>query len=238
MRRFYSVLAVFVLVIILVVTEIVIIKGASRYEPQAEVVFAKVKIPERTQITSEMLEIKKVARSFAHRMSLKDTADAAGRYAGVDIEAGEMILSGKLNDGGQEAVEVRDIGKRLFSVEFKGDQANGWWLMPDQRVNILYIPDERRIAIETGARPENGEKAATDGTAEADAASMRDRIQVLENVRIAALIDENGVILKNAARASLPRYVSFEVTDEQAGLLAYAKGHGRLELSVIPDDGQ
>lgn len=237
MRRFYSVLAVLALVIILVVTEIVIIKSASKYEPQAEAVFAKTRIPERTKIAPEMLEVRKVARSFVHRMSLTAAADAVEKYAGVDIEAGEMILSGKLNDAEQEAVKVKDADKRLFSVEFKGDQANGWWLMPDQRVNIIYVPDERREALETGNLPESGGKAAADSPAESIARGVRGKVQVLENIRIAALIDANGVILKNTGRASLPQYVSFEVTDEQAGLLAYAKGHGRLELSVIPDGG-
>lgn len=216
MRRFGSLLAVFTLVLLLVITEIVIIKSASKYEPQISVVFAKTRIPERTVITPDMLELRDVNVSYVHRMSLRNISDAAAKRAGMDIDAGEMVLSGKLKPEEMEVIEVKDRNKKLFAVEFKGDQANGWWLMTDQVVDIIYIPNENPV---NGTAPGN---------------KVRDDMQVLEDIRIAALIDENGKLLKNKDRTSLPRYISFEVTDEQVGFLAYAKGHGRLELSVVP----
>ncbi len=237
MRRFGSIVAVFILVLILVVTEIVIIKSASQYEPKVKVVFAKSGIPEQTVITPAMLELKEVGLSFVHRMSLRSISDAASKRAGTDIEAGEMILSGKLRSEEMEAIEVEDGNKKLFSVEFKGDQANGWQLMTGQTVDIIYIPDERQpdggapgAPDAPGASEDGVPPAVRDGIAE-----VRNKIRVLEKIRIAALIDETGKLVKNSGRTVLPRYVSFEVTDEQAGLLAYAKGHGRLELSAIPE---
>ena len=235
MRRFGSLLAVFILVLLLVVTEIVIIKSASKYEPQVGVVFAKTRIPERTVITPDMMELRDVDLSFVHRMSLRSISDATSKRTGMDIEAGEMVLSGKLKSEEMEVIEVKDRNKKLFSVEFKCDQANGWWLLTDQKVDIIYIPDEISVigaASDAGAAKGNEALAATPID---DSAKVRDKIRVLEDIRIAALIDENGKLLKNNGRATLPRYVSFEVTDEQVGLLAYAKGHGRLELSVVPN---
>lgn len=234
MRRFGSLLAVFTLVLILVITEIVIIKSASKYEPQISVVFAKTRIPERTFITPNMLELKDVDVSFVHRMSMRNISDAASKKAGMDIEAGEMVLSGKLRSEEMEVIEVKDRNKKLFSVEFKGDQANGWWLMTDQLVDIIYIPSEGPV---NGVAPGNSQVKENGKAAEAesdDFSKAKDKIQVLEDIRVAALIDENGKLLKNKNRTTLPRYVSFEVTDEQVGLLAYAKGHGRLEMSVMP----
>lgn len=234
MRRFGSILAVLILVLVLVVTEIVIIKSASKYEPQVKVVFAKTKIPEQTVITPDMLELKAVDLSFVHRMSLRSISDAASKRAGADIEAGEMILSGKLKSDEMEVIEVRDLNKKLFCVEFKADQANGWWLMTDQKVDIIYVPDQNQAA---GIAPDNQTVPGNEGPAAVhtdDIINVRDKIRVLEDIRIAALIDENGKLLKNSGRETLPRYASFEVTDEQAGLLAYAKSHGRLELSVNP----
>jgi Flp pilus assembly protein CpaB len=236
MRRFGSILAVFMLVILLVVTEIVIIRSASKYEPQVKVVFAKTGISERTVITPDMLELRAVDLSFVHRMSLRNISDAVSKRAGTDIEAGEMLLSGRLEAGDMEAIEVKDLNKKLFSVEFKGDQANGWWLMTDQTVDIIYVPDENPAAGSPDAARAEGNglhAAAPDGIP-----GVGDKVRILKNIRIAALIDESGRLLKNAERATLPRYVSFEVTDGQAGLLAYAKSHGRLELSVIPERRQ
>lgn len=221
MRRFGTIALAFLLVIILVVVEIIIIKGASNYEPVAEVVFAKSGIPEKSEITADMLEVKKIGIRMVHRSAVRDIAEAAGKRAAMDIEAGEMMLYGKLGYEGMEPIEVKDKSKRLFSVEFKADQANGWWLVADENVDIIFVPSKNALSAE--ADSENAE--SNNGV---------NRIQKLHNIRIAALIDENGRLLDNKSRNTLPRYISFEVTEQQADFLAYAKGNGRLEICAIP----
>ena len=47
-------------------------------------------------------------------------------------------------------------------------------------------------------------------------------------------IDEKGRLVKDTEGTALPRYISFELSDDQCDFLAYAKGNGRLEISVIP----
>ena len=230
MRRFGTVLAAFLIVVILVIIEIVIIKSASNYEPVSEVVFAKVMIPEKCEITAEMLEVKKIGIGLVHPLSLRNIRDVVGNKATMEIEAGEMILAGKLGYEGMEKIEVRDKSKRLYSVEFKGDQANGWWLITDQNVDILFVPD-KNVQTSGGSKTE-GSAANMEETS---GIISGNRVQKLRNIRIAALIDENGKLLKNKDRTTLPRYVSFEVTDHQADFLAYAKSNGRLEICVIPD---
>ena len=229
MRRFGTVIAAFLIVIILVIIEVLIIKGASNYEPVSEVVFARVRIPEKCEITAEMLEVKKMGIGLVHPLSLRDIRDAAGKRASMEIEAGEMLLAGKLGYEGMERIEVKDRNKRLYSVEFKGDQANGWWLMTDQNVDILFVPDKN---AQTSAGAENNDSADIEV---APGIIGGNKVQKLRNIRIAALIDDNGELLKNKDRTTLPRYVSFEVTDQQAEYLAYAKSNGRLEICVIPD---
>lgn len=230
MRRIGTVLAAFLIIVLLVVIEIVVIKSASNYEPTSEVVFAKIKIPEKCKITANMLEVKKIGLGLIHGMSLKDIRDVEGKKASMEIEAGEMILSGKLGYEGMESIEVRDKSKRLFSVEFKADQANGWWLITDQNVDIIFIPDKNQLT--SGEMLGDGSPA---GVEKASRIYDGNRVQKLRNIRIAALIDENGKLLKNKDRTTLPRYISFEVTDDQTDFLAYAKSNGRLEICVIPD---
>jgi pilus assembly protein CpaB len=218
MRRFNLSIAAILLVFVLVVVEVVIVKSASKYEPQLGVLYAKVKIPEKTVVTAEMVEIKKVGISFVHRQSIRDVRNAAAKIARMDIEAGEMILSSKLGSSEMEEIVVKDKSKRLFSVEFKGDQANGWWLIADQNVDILFVPNEM---------PGEGQTVPAGNTSPGS-------VQILKDIRVAALIDDKGKLLKNTERAVLPKYISFEVTDEQASFLAYAKSNGRLEISSIP----
>lgn len=208
MRKLKMVVAAILLVVILVGVEIYIIRGASKYEPEVEIVFASVKINEKTVITSDMLEIKKVGLGSAHKLSTKKPEEVIGKKAIMDIESGEMMLSSKVGLDEMKEIKVKDKNNRLFSVEFKGDQANGWWVLTGQNVDIIFVPNENY---------KNGK-------------------QTLKKIRVAALIDEKGKLLENSDRATLPRYISFEVTDEQADFLAAAKGGGRLELSVIPEE--
>ncbi len=235
MRRYGTVLAAFLLVVILVIIEIAVVKGASNYEPVSEVVFTKVRIVENSEITAEMLEVKKIGIGMVHRLSLRNIGEVVGKRAAMDIEAGEMILTGKLGYEGMESIEVKDRNKRLYSVEFRGDQANGWWLMTDQNVDILFVPNNTQTS---GSYKTEG----NDEVAEQTMGIAANRVEKLKNIRIAALIDANGKLLENRDRTTLPQYVSFEVTDQQADFLAYAKSNGRLELCVIPDgasiDGQ
>ena len=200
--------------VVLLAVEIVIVRSVSRYEPEIDVVYAKVKIPENTVIQPDMLQVRKVGIGVAHRQSMRDMGEVSGRIAKADIEEGEMILASRLDEENRmKEIRVKDMNNRLFTVEFKGDQANGWWLAADQYVDIIFVPGER-------VRSSGGGDSAA--------------IQRLRNIRIAALIDERGRLVKGNEKSVVPKYVSFEVTDSQDEFLAYAKGSGRLEISVIP----
>jgi Flp pilus assembly protein CpaB len=216
-KRINLIILTFILLVILLVVEVAIVKSASDYEPRVNVVYAKTSISEDTVIRESMLEERKVGISTAHKKSLNNLKDVVGKKARIDIEEGEMLLEPKLMSGSEmEEIKVEDRNNRLYSVEFKGDQANGWWLKADQRVDIIYVP---------------GEKQREDVSVQSDNAN---NVQKLRGIRIAALIDEKGRLLKNGERTSVPKYISFEVTDRQCEFLAYAKGNGRLEIAVIP----
>jgi len=230
-KRLNLFVAALVLVIIFLAAEIIIVKNISRYEPEVNVVFAKVRIPENTLIKADMLREKKIGADLAHAQSLHSIRDLAGKTAKVDIEEGEMLLSGKLKKADEmEKIEVSDMNDRLFTVEFKGDQANGWRLKEGQHVDIIFIANEKQAPPAVAAH--ENEKA---GTADEFLDTVQEkRVKRLRNVRIAALIDEKGKLVRNAERTSVPKYVSFEVNSGQDEFLAFAKTNGRLELSVIP----
>ncbi len=207
-RRFWIVAAALGLTVALVITEIMIIRSVSRFEPEVEIMYAKTKIECDAVIDSGMIEMRKVGVNYLHRLSIRDARDAVGKSARLDIEQGEMILSSKLGEEDKK-IEVVDRNKRLFSVAFNGDQANGWQISPDQYVDIIFVP---------GDVMKGGQQS-----------------RVLKNIRIAAVINENGRIYKGSDNTTAPKYISFELTEEQAGFLAGAKGEGRLELSIVPE---
>ena len=223
MKRYAWVMSTFLIVVLLVVVEMTIITNASGYETKAEVVFAKVQIDENTVITREMLEIREISAGAVHPDALKTIEIAVLKRACVDIAAGEMLLDVKLSSSGSGLIEAEDKNKRLFSVEFKGDQANGWQLSDGQYVDLIYVPHD---SAKQEQQPE------TEGVAAAEPSS--DRIKVLKNIRIAGIIGEDGKLVDISEAKGTPRYISFEVTEEQAVFLAYAKTSGKIELSCIP----
>ncbi|MCR4435040.1 MAG: SAF domain-containing protein [Clostridiales bacterium] len=246
MKRINLILVTLALAAAFLGVEIAVVKSAAKYEPEISVVFAKKRIAAQTEISADMLYEKKINVSLAHRLSVKSIKDLEGKKAKTDIEEGEMVLNSRIGGADEmEEIKLEDKNNRLFTVEFKGDQVNGWWLATGQRVDILFVPDEKVKplspvqAASKGPAQESGQEgigaAAYAQPPFCDVAPLREGgLQRLNNIRIAALIDEKGSLLKNTGRETLPKYISFEVTDKQDEFLAYAKSNGRLEVSALP----
>lgn len=223
MKRYGWIGGAFLIVLLLVAVEMTIITNATGYEAKENVVFARVRIDKNTIITGDMLELREIGSGTVHPDALKSNAEAVSKRAGMDIEAGEMLLDAKLSSGESGIIEAEDKSKRLFSVEFEVDQANGWQLSDDQFVDIIYVPNhneqQNKLPVANGA-----------ASVSQDAIGVK----ILENIRIAGLINEEGKLVDILDSKEAPRYVSFEVSAEQAAFLAYAKSNGKLELSCIP----
>lgn len=235
MRRLNLFVVSAILAAVFLLAEVAFVKNMSGYAPMETVVFAKTKISRDSFIKVDMLIEKKIDSHFAHKLSLKNNNLVVGRKAIMDIEEGEMLLTVKLGTPDEmEKIKVKNTANRLFSVELKGDQANGWWLMTGQYVDIIYVPnyrpgisDQQQTVVLKGA---NADKDVGNKTK-----STLLNVQKMKNIRIAALIDDKGKLLSNNQRTSLPKYISFEVSAGQDEFLAFAKTNGHLEVSVIPD---
>jgi Flp pilus assembly protein CpaB len=223
MRRYGWIGGTLVIVILLVVIEMTIISNASGYEAKQKVVFAARDIKKDALITEEMLEIREISSEAVHKDAVRNISDASNMYAASSICSGEMLLKSRLTAEAPDRIEALDKSKRLFCAKMEFDQANAWQLEKDQHVDIIYIPNH-------GERNEDVPEAA--GVLSMYPAESG--VKLIKAVRVAGLIDEKG---KPAGDGSdeMPRYILFEVTEEQAVFLAFAKRYGRLELSSIPD---
>ena len=287
MKRYGWIIGAFVIAAMLVAAEAAVISKAADDTVKEKVVFARVKIEKNTVIENDMLEIREISAEAVHPEALRDVGAAVSKIACQDIEAGEMLLGVRLSTGSRGIIEARDKSKRLFTVEFKNDQANGWQLADGQYVDIIFVPhDDEAKAAAVAPAAKAGASAATPPaaaaatravsapaqaagsgatstiapapgpSAEPDAAPAAaadlpgyapanypltspavppDYVKVLENIRIAGIIDENGKLADASDQKTAPRYISFEVTGEQAAFLAYAKTNGQLELSSVPE---
>lgn len=223
MKKYGWISGAFFIALLLVIIELTIISNASGYEAKEKAVFARVSISKNAVITGDMLEIKEIGAGAVHPNALRGMEKAVSKRAGMDIEAGEMLLESKLLSGEGGIIEAEDHNKRLFCVGFEADRANGWQLSEGQNVDIIYVPNHGE---------QKDEPPLANGVETVLPASSG--VKLLKNIRIAGLIDEDAAVVERVEEEKIPRYVCFEVTVEQAAFLAYAKSNGRLEVSGIP----
>lgn len=222
-----------ILAIVLIGIEVILIRSASNFEPEVRVVYAKTFIAEKTIIEPDMLAIRSIPVKMLNRQSVFSIEDVAGK-AVIDIQNGEQLLKSKFSSKYDTAdIKVLNKNNRLFTVEFKIDQANGWQLKADEYVDILYVPISNNSNISTEANKHNIDTYSNEANKH-NINTYSNEVVRINNVRIAAVIDEFGNLMDNTTRTSVSKMISFEVNTKQDAALAYAKGNGRLELSLIP----
>lgn len=241
MKRTNILVLTIVLTIILFAAEIIILRSVSKHEPVASVVLAARKITAGEIFTEDMLGEKEISAEAAHSKSIKNKSELIGMAAKTDIEKDEVIIESRVispENAGQ--IEIMDKNNRLITVEFKIDQANGWQLKEGQYVDIIFIPndkdDETAMNLITAMNETMNEDSRELNMQKGSIvqAITKKGIYRIKNIRVAALIDDKGKLVRNNKNEAVPRYISFEANDKLDELLAYAKGNGRLELSVIP----
>ncbi|MGE5613936.1 MAG: Flp pilus assembly protein CpaB [Bacillota bacterium] len=223
MRRFGWIAAALIIVVLLIALEVVIVANAAGYEKKEKVVFAKERIDKNTVITDEMLEVKETGSGSVHPKAVRTKDEAVSMRATASIEPGEMLLKTRLSPVVYDIIEAKDESKRLFSAELEAGQANAWQLAEGRHVDIAYIPN-------SGNEQESPPEA--EGVSDVPPASSG--VRLLRNIRIAGLVGEDGKPLDMSEGDRMPRYVLFEVTEEQAIFLAYAKYKGKIVLFGIP----
>jgi Flp pilus assembly protein CpaB len=225
MAKIRTITLALLLAAILLVVEAYLLKKAIDYEAKCELVFANCKIEEGTVISPQMLTMKEVGFSIAHKYSIQDEGLALGKIACNAIEKDEMILSTKLTEVKKQEIEMLlgDNG-RILSIELEPSQANAWQLKPGDYVDLIYTPVRFDIS---NPEPEDNKSSFNP-----------QRVKRFEKIRIAALADSQGMLIKggdmeikNMQVKALPRYVLFEVpygTDEE---LTLAELTGKLKIS-------
>lgn len=217
MTRRKTIVFSLVIAVILFILEVFLIKNIAGIQDKKKVVYTNTKIAANTRITAEMLIVKEVPGNLAHKLSFSDISQAVGKKARTDLEDGEMLLSSKIGTyGSMDGLAVTTPGNRLCCLDLKGDQANGWCIAADQRVDILFVPDPGRVDKNSSMQPD-GQSCIK-----------------LNSIRVAAIIDDKLKIIKDTDALKSPKYMMVEVTPEQAEMLAFAKGNGRIEIASIP----
>lgn len=247
MKRPKTLVIAVILLIILLSAEVFVVKKLSNYEPKIKVIYAKTNIPAETLITKEMLIEKEVSISLVSLKAIKDKAEAVGKMARIDIEEMEVVTNSRLMEKIEEKkIDVMDANNRLFTVEFKADQINGWWV--EDKVDIIFIPDSiistyliDKNTDNTKVNAEEKENKSDDKNENTSLKSLYnlEGIIRLENIRVAAIIDENRQLIEKIEDTTYrPILASFEVSTMQDEFLAWAKHNGKIEVSIRKLEGE
>lgn len=120
---------------------------------KAQVVKAKVEIPEDTEIRREMVELVKVPVDSIHSRALRSLDDVVGLIAQDAIIAGEQVLQDRVVKKGDIKAGLPyqiPAGKRAFTVAVDEVAAVGWHLKPGDYVDILgtvQVPEKGKVSV-------------------------------------------------------------------------------------------
>lgn len=187
---------------VLIIMEVNIIRAASGVGNEVEVICAAGDIEKGTVIQPGMLITRNIPAEMAN-YALKGAPDNyMGKRADCFLHKGEVLYAENL----VASINKKEEGNVLMAIDVKGDQANGWWIDEDYIVDVYIVY--------------NGDAKKT---------------ECISDRRVAALLDEAGnriISEKNNKKSVVPRFISLEVTPEQAYLLAEAKNNAKAVLTV------
>ncbi len=203
--------------------------GQAAKKPQANlvaVVVAKQRIPERTQITQSMVEVKKLPAEAVNPLVLKKLSDVVGKIANVPIEANEQVLRTKLGEtnisSGGLAYNIPE-GKRAITIEVSEITGIAGYVKPGDHVDIVasYMVE---VLITDGSTSSTNNKKETIAMSKL----LVQNIQVLVTgtIPLGDPTTTKQVVYKN---------ITIAVTPEESVELAHAQNYGKLTLVLRPD---
>ncbi|WP_258359146.1 Flp pilus assembly protein CpaB [Moorella sulfitireducens (nom. illeg.)] len=188
-----------------------------------EVVVARVHIPARAQITSQMLEVKELPARYVNAGAITKPGDAVGKTVKSEILPGEILRQEKLASGKDAADGLAFLiepGKRAVTIAVNDVSGLAGLLRPGDRVDVL-------------------------GTFDLPAAGGQDRTSLtsllVQDVEVLSvdqdLAAENGQAISDGKKQIGYRNVTLMVTPGQAQplVLCAEKGSVRLLLRAPVD---
>ncbi len=210
--------------------------------PQVEVVVATEAIAVRSQLSPEMLQLRKLPVESVPEGALRDIDQATDRITLVELYPGEVVLRQRLldpnvtsADGRMALVVAEDEVLMAFPVEDLMSQIH--MLKPGDRVDLLFsldFPVNRGIESLTSQTETGTTEAVVSPTGQEDEQAT---FNLLQNVTVAAIVSntpsattEEGAVGTTAVRTARqntgPEAILFTVSPQDALLLKYAKDAG------------
>lgn len=170
-------------------------------------------------IDDEMVYSAMIPNEVALPNAISSTEDFKNRVLLRNMKSGDILSVndfGNLTDG--VLYPDLEVGMELFSISMKPENANGWWLYEENRINLyVYLPVGLGYGTLDSKDSELLKKPA-------------DSVTVIENIRIMKILDETGE--PAAAGDKNNRIICLELKSDQVKLLVSAEKNGIVRLSA------
>lgn len=203
--------------------------GKAEVIPMVEVLVARQDLPRGVDITTDVVELKSIARDLVAEGTITNIDDSIDRMLLVPLAKGEMILHNRLGPKGENglAVQIRE-GMRAFTIETpKLSSGVGGMIQPGNHVDvILTVTDVNR-------------------SNDSDFSGGGSSTILLQNVEVLAVdrrTDSPGTqtdVKKTTREVKDTKSVTLLVTPDQSALLTLGQTKGTLHLSLRhPNDAE
>lgn len=113
-------------------------------------VVAKTDINAGQKVTSEMLELKELSAGSVPPQAIRKTSDVEGKYAKVDIKAGENLFAYRFSDAVSEnqniTMKIKD-GYRAVSIGVNDISSVTKMIQPEDYVDVVYTANSQTSVI-------------------------------------------------------------------------------------------
>jgi pilus assembly protein CpaB len=183
-------------------------KNNARMEEKRPVVVAKINIPTKTILTSEMLAIKRIPLQYLPpEGTIKNIEEAIGKVLVINAMPGQMIFSQDIKDKGANLglSFIVPEGKRAISVQVDPAAGIGGLVKPGDMVDVLVTFGEEQKSV-----------------------------TVLQNAQVLAINQQTEMKAdtKSGERSSSATIVTLALSPKDAERLVLAGSQGLLQLAL------
>jgi Flp pilus assembly protein CpaB len=200
-------------------------------EPMVKVLVANQNISANRQMDKKMVSERNVPLSLTTGIKVASNfEDIKNLYTQENMFKGELILKEKLASKDQVKVIEIESGKEKVSIKLESpENALSYQMKAGDNVNLYFTG--KIDSLKSIGKPVY---TAADTTSSDSFYNYLGTVKILENIKILAIVDNQGNIIKNNSKDEKPDTIIISVKTDEASLINNLKGQGTFDITGLP----
>ncbi len=164
-------------------------------------------VPAGCMIEKEMIRSVMIPESCIFPTAFKKAADIVGSILTRDMNEGDVLCLQDIQSS-DSRIDYPTVsqGKLLYTLAFKPEDANGWWIRTGNEINLLLY----------------------DSTIDSNGSIEENKILQIDSLKIIRIMDESGNEIIQSGKP--PKMVCLEMTEAQTQMLFEAENGKKIKL--------